>query len=246
MITLTSADATHKAWLYRVLIAILDNNKLHDLYFKGGTAAAMAGWLDRFSVDLDFDYLGDLDKLSIIRQELKKVFKDLGLEIKDESKKVPQFFLKYPNKKENERNTLKIDIVCPVPKANKYAPIKLRDIERVVICQDIDTMFANKLVAIIDRFKKNQSLAGRDIYDIHHFFLNAYSYNQAVIVERTGLTVLDFFKELEVFISDKINLTVLDQDLNSLLPYNRFKQLRKTLKAETLMFIKDEIKRLEN
>lgn len=245
MITLTAADAAHKAWLYRVLIAILNNNKLQQLYFKGGTAAAMAGWLDRFSLNLDFDYLGDLDKLSIIRQELKKVFKDLDLEIKDESKKVPQFFLKYPNKKDNERNTLKIDIVCPAPKANKYTPIKLRDIERIVICQDIDTMFANKLVAIIDRFNKNQSLAGRDIYDIHHFFLNAYSYNQAVIVERTGLSVLDFFKELEIFINNKINLIILDQDLNSLLPYKHFKQIRKTLKSETLMFIKDEIKRLE-
>jgi predicted nucleotidyltransferase component of viral defense system len=245
MITLTSTDAIHKAWLYRVLIAILDNNKLHKLYFKGGTAAAMAGWLDRFSVDLDFDYVDEPDKLNAVRQELKKVFKDLGLEIKDESKKVPQFFLKYPTKKEHERNTLKIDIVCPAPKANKYSPIKLKDIERIVICQDIDTMFANKLAAIIDRFKKNQSLAGRDIYDIHHFFLSAYSYNQAVITERTGLTVLDFFKELEIFINDKINLTVLDQDLNSLLPYKNFQQLRKTLKTETLMFIKDEIKRLE-
>ncbi len=246
MITLTNTDAIHKAWLYRMLIAIVDNNKLHDLYFKGGTAAAMTGYLDRFSVDLDFDYVGKQEDLPIIIKELKKIFKDLGLEIKDESSKVPQFFLKYPTKNPDARNTLKIDITFPAPIANKYEPVKLKDIERIVICQDISTMFANKLVAIIDRFERNKSLAGRDVYDIHHFFLNGYSYNPELIIERTGLTLIEFFNKLLTFIKKHITMTVLDQDLNFLLPYDRFRQIRKTLKIETEMLIKEEIKRLES
>ncbi|MBN2854177.1 nucleotidyl transferase AbiEii/AbiGii toxin family protein [Patescibacteria group bacterium] len=245
MITLTTTDAAHKAWLYRMLIAIVDNNKLHDLYFKGGTAAAMAGYLDRFSVDLDFDYVGKQENILVIRQELKKIFKDLGLEIKDESSKVPQFFLKYPTKNPDLRNTLKIDITFPAPLANKYEPVKLRDIERIVVCQDISTMFANKLVALIDRFERNKSLAGRDVYDIHHFFLSGYNYNSEVIIERTGLTLVEFFNKLIVFIEKHITMTVFDQDLNFLLPYDRFRQLRKTLKIETEMLIKEEIKKLE-
>jgi len=170
MITLTSADAVCKAWLYRLLVSIVDNRKLQNLYFKGGTAAAMAGHLDRSSVDLDFDYLGEKGDIEAIRQELKKVFKDLGLKIKDESAKVPQFFLKYPTNKTNARNTLKVDITFPAPLSNKYEAVRSNDIERIVICQDVSTMFANKLVAIIDRFVRHGSLAGRDIYDIHHFF----------------------------------------------------------------------------
>lgn len=245
MITLTANDAVHKAWLYRLLIAIVDNNKLHDLCFKGGTAAAMAGYLDRFSVDLNFDYVGSFEKISLVRKELKKIFKDLGLEIKDESAKVPQFFLKYPTKDPAWRNTLKIDITFPVPQANKYEAIKLRDIERMVVCQDISTMFANKLVAVMDRYERHKTLAGRDIYDIHHFFLNGYNYNQEVIIERTGLTLIVFFHKLSLFINKHINNTVLDQDLNFLLPYDRFRQLRKTLKIETEMFIKENIKNLE-
>jgi predicted nucleotidyltransferase component of viral defense system len=244
MITKTATDATHKAWLYRLLIAIVDNNNLHELYFKGGTAAAMADFLDRFSVDLDFDYVGNIKDLPTVSKELKKIFKDLGLEIKDESAKVPQFFLKYPNRNPTDRNTIKIDITFPVPKSNKYEPIKLKDIERIVVCQDISTMFANKLVAVIDRYQKNKSLAGRDIYDIHHFFLNAYNYNEDVIVERTNLNLLDFFNKLLLFINKHFTTTILDQDLNFLLPYNHFKKLRKTLKLETEMFIKEEIKRL--
>ena len=48
-------DALHKAWLYRLLEAIADNQKLVKvMYFKGGTCASMLGWLPRFSVGQDF------------------------------------------------------------------------------------------------------------------------------------------------------------------------------------------------
>lgn len=246
MITLNSQDSIHKAWLYRVLIAIVDNGKLKDLYFKGGTCAAMAGFLDRFSVDLDFDYVGDLKYLQVVRNELKKIFSDLGLGTKDESSKVPQFFLKYPTDKTSLRNTLKIDITFPAPAANIYESINLKDIGRIVVCQNISTMFANKLVAVTDRFERNNSIAGRDIYDIHHFFLNGYKYNNEVISERTGLPVIDYLKKLRNFIDSHITETLLSQDLNVLIPYERFNRYRKILKSETLMFIDDEIKRLSS
>ena len=245
MITLNSQDAVHKAWLYRVLIAIVDNANLHDLYFKGGTCAALAGFLDRFSVDLDFDYVGDQKDLAKVRLELKKIFEKLGLEIKDTSVKAPQYFLKYPNKNISGRNTLKIDITFPPPKANIYEPIRLVDIGRVVICQNIATMFANKLVAVLDRFERNNSIAGRDIYDIHYFFLNGYNYNKDVIIERTGLNLIDFFKKLSDFISKHVTEAVLNQDLNPLIPYERFNKFRKVLKREVLMFLDDEMKRLK-
>lgn len=245
MITITPQDAVHKAWLYRVLVAIVDNSRLSALYFKGGTCATLGGFLDRFSLDLDFDYVGNLQDLPSLRRELKKVFKNLGLEIKDESLKVPQFFLKYPSKNSTDRNTLKIDITFPAPQANKYQPLKLPDIGRIVVCQDITTMFANKLVALMDRYERNNSLAGRDVYDIHHFFFNAYNYRGEVIKERTNLEPLEFFKKLKLFIEKYITQTILDQDLNSLIPYERFRSLRKTLKIETVMFISEEIKRLE-
>jgi len=246
MITLNSQDAIHKAWLYRVLLAILDNINLQDLYFKGGTCASMAGFLDRFSVDLDFDYVGKQKDLLKTRYELENIFKDLGLEVKDASTKVPQFFLKYPSKGFSARNTLKIDISFPPPKANIYEPIRLVDIDRIVICQNVATMFANKLVAILDRYDKNNSIAGRDIYDIHHFFMNAYSYNKEVIIERTGLDLITFFKKLSKFIDEKVTETILSQDLNPLIPYKRFNKLRKVLKRETLMFLDDEILRLKD
>lgn len=246
MILPNPKEAKHKAWLYRLLSEVCDNKLLaSSLYFKGGTCAAMRGLLNRFSVDLDFDYVGADDDIELVRIDLEKIFKKLGLEVKEKSQRVPQYFLKY-EAKVGERSTIKIDVTMPPPKANKYEPVLLKEIDRIIYCQTIETMFANKLVALIDRYEKNTSIAGRDIYDIHHFFIEGYTYNHEVIVERRGTTALEFFKALEVFIKEKITETILDQDLNTLLPYDKFRKIRKTLKQEVLMFVRYEIVRLSS
>jgi len=240
-----SKDAVHKAWLYRLLTAIYDNQILaNSLYFKGGTCAAMLDYLDRFSIDLDFDYIAKKGELFLVRKNLEQVFKNLGLEIKDKSKKTPQYFLKYPTRP-NIRNTVKIDVTMPPPKSNKYAAVRFNEIDRIIICQTIETMFANKLVALIDRWEKNDSIAGRDLYDIHHFFMKGFGYNKEVIIERRKQKLDKFFNELINFIEKKINDKVINQDLNSLLPYESFKKIRKVLKKETLILLKDELKRVK-
>jgi len=245
MILPNAKDAIHKAWLFRLLAEIYDGPLLaNSLYFKGGTCAAMLGYLDRFSVDLDFDFVGDVAEIKEIQKQLEKVFQKLDLEIKDQSQNVPQYFLKYPTK-ENERNTLKLDISFPPPTANQYEPKEFVDIDRVINCQTIETMFANKLVALIDRYEKNEAIAGRDLYDIHHFFLQGYRYNEAVILERRKTTVLKFFQELADFVEEKITETIINQDLNVLLAPEKFQQIRRNLKRETLMFLRDELGRLK-
>jgi hypothetical protein len=188
--------------------------------------------------------VGDAVEIKETQKQLEKVFQKLSLEIKDQSQNVPQYFLKYPTK-ENERNTLKLDVSFPPPKANQYEPKEFVDIDRIINCQTMETMFANKLVALIDRYEKNEAIAGRDLYDIHHFFLQGCKYNKAVILERRKTTVVKFFQELTDFVEKKITETIINQDLNALLTPEKFRQIRKTLKRETLMFLRDEIGRLE-
>lgn len=236
-------NALHKAELYRLLIKIFDNCKLlESIYFKGGTCAAMLGFLDRFSVDLDFDLNANADK-AVLRKELHKIFQTLNLEIKDQSKKALQFFLKYQSLN-SQRNTIKLDIIDNLIKANKYKAQYLPEIDRTALCQTIETMFANKLVAVIDRYEKTKAIAGRDIYDIHYFFTHAHAYDKAVIQERRKIKSVDYLKNLHKFIKNKISNKHIDQDLNALLPYKKFKLIRTTLKIETLMLIQDEIKKL--
>lgn len=242
MILVRPEDAMHKAQLLRLLTEIADNRLLAaNLYFKGGTCAGMLGMLDRFSVDLDFDLKPDADKAKL-RREFHLIFKQLELEIKDESKKALEFFVKYKNLP-GQRNTIKIDALEMVVKANQYQPVYLAEIDRTLTCQTQETIFANKLVAPFDRYKRHHSIAGRDFYDIRHFFYQGYRYNLEIIKERTGQNRKNFFKALKRFIETRITSTVIDEDLNTLLPTEVFQKARKTLKTELLMFISEETER---
>jgi len=231
-------DTVHRAWLLRLLSAIADDRVLMEhLRFKGGTCAALRDLLDRFSVDLDFDLL-DEKKIDMVREHLEQIFKDLGLTIKDQSKTVPQYFLRYENSI-GSRNTIALDITVPPPKANTYEIVRLQAIDRFVPCQTVPTMVANKLVTPIDRFRKFKTVAGRDLYDIHHFLLQGLPWNEAVILERTGETAAVFLRSLHAFIERRVTQTVIDQDINTLLPLPEFQRVRKILKAETLRLLEE-------
>jgi len=246
MILPDRSDSLHKAWIYRILTGISDDSTLTSLlYFKGGTCAAMRELLDRFSVDLDFDYVGSLDDLSLVNNRFENIFKKLGLTIKNQSSRVPQYIVKYPNSRPNERSTLKIDVVTPPPAANTYEKVRLYEIDRILTCQTIPTMFANKLVALVDRYEKSGGIAGRDLYDINYFFQQNFRYNVDVIKERRQITsIKQYFEELYDFVQTRITQTIIDQDLNVLLPPDAFRRIRKIVKQETLVFLNDEIARL--
>lgn len=235
--------AYHKAQLYRLLIRLVDHDKIAaNIFFKGGTCSAMLGFLDRFSVDLDFDLKPEAEKKQL-RKELYSVFEDLNLRIKDESKNALQFFLRYQSPP-GQRNTVKLEILDKTFKANDYQPQYLEPIDRIAVCQTIETMFANKLVALTDRYEKKGQIAGRDVYDIHHYFSQGYDYKKEIIQERTEQTTLDYLKELRNFIENKITRKVINQDLNFLLPDEKFQVIRKTLKQETIMLVGEEIDEL--
>ena len=237
-------QARHEAYMYRLLVEILDDKYLAaNVFFKGGTCARMLEYLDRFSVDLDFDIKEGADKKRF-RNTLYPIFKNLGFEIKDESKRALQFFLKYPSLS-GERNTIKLELLDKIYRANKYEAKYFSPIDRMAMCQTIDTMFGHKLVALMDRYEQSGSIAGRDVYDIHHFFLQGYDYSAGVITERRGVSVLNYFQKLRQFINDKFTRRILEEDLNILLEYERFRQLSKYLKQETLNFIDAEIERLK-
>lgn len=238
-------DAYHKSQMLRLLTAIADDAFLvQELSFKGGTCASMLGYLDRFSIDLDFD-LKDEAKTSEIRKHLKKIFKDINLEIKDESPKVLEFLLRYETPK-NERNSLRIDVVGAKYEENKYEPKLLPEIDRVLNCQTKETMFSHKLVAVTERFSKRGSIAGRDVYDIHYFFLNGIRFIPELIKERTGKNVSQYLETLILFIKENITTELLVQDLGTLLPSEKMKMVKNNLLSETITFIEDEIRRVNN
>lgn len=120
--------------------------------------------------------------------------------------------------------------------ANVYKPQYLKEIDRYAVYQTIETMFANKLVAVIDRYEKFKTIAGRDIYDIHHFFSRGYDYSKAVIEERRKASEGKYLRELIDFIDKKVTNKIISQDLNYLLSAKQFKAIKNTLKDEVGLF----------
>lgn len=239
MLNLRPEDIIHKSQLNRLLIEIIDRPALSQvLAFKGGTCASMLGYLDRFSIDLDFDVLKNADETAL-RVELRQVFEYLGLAVVEELKDALMFRLRYPSKP-GKRSNLKVSANNQMVKANKYRVQYLAEVDRMMNCQTVETMFANKLVAVTDRHDLHGTVAGRDIYDIHHFFVHGYSYNPQVIQERTGLEPKVYFGKLSDFIKKHVTQTIINEDLNTLLPYKQFQQVRKVLIPETLSLLAKE------
>ncbi|MBI5414815.1 nucleotidyl transferase AbiEii/AbiGii toxin family protein [Candidatus Peregrinibacteria bacterium] len=238
-------DAIHKAWLLRLLTAICEHPICaRSLAFKGGTCAAMRGFLDRFSVDLDFDILAEEQDIPSLRKALETVFTNLNLTIKDSSKKIPQYFVQYPVKNPQSRNTIKIDMLFPPPKKNEYEMVRLPEIDRVMKCQTRETMVANKFVALIARSERTGKIAGRDLFDVHHFLLQGYSYNTEIIPELRQCSLQVFFRDLINFVEKNVTRTLIDQDLNVLLPLTEFRAVRNILKEEIIRLLRDELQRV--
>jgi hypothetical protein len=76
--------------------------------------------------------------------------------------------------------------------------------------------------------------------------MHGYTYHAAVIKERTGKDPQDYLEELIDFIRNHITQTVINEDLNTLLPPARFQPIRKVLLPETLSFLASERTRLAN
>jgi len=239
MIDLRPEDILHKSHLNRLLIEIIDQPVLaQNLAFKGGTCASMLGFLDRFSVDLDFDVAPAVD-LNQLRVEFRGIFAMLDLTVLKEFDKVLFYQIRY-KAEPGKRNTIKVSANNIAIAANQYKVQYFPEIDRMMNSQTIETMFANKLVAVTDRYNLHQTIAGRDIYDIHYFLVHGYTYHGPVIQERTGLSPQDYLGRLIDFIKEHVTQTIINEDLNTLLPNKRFQQIRKILIPETLSLLARE------
>ncbi len=239
MIDLRPEDVLHKSRLNRLLIEIIDQPVLaHSLAFKGGSCASMLGCLDRFSVDLDFDVAPTAD-LNQLHVEFREIFTKLELTVLKEFDKVLFYQIRY-RAESGKRNSIKVSVNNIAIASNQYKVQYFPEIDRMMYSQTIETMFANKLVAITDRYEVHKTIAGRDIYDIHYFLVHGYAYHKPVIKERTGLSPNEYFGRLIDFIKEHVTQTIINEDLNTLLPNKQFQQIRKILIPETLSLLARE------
>ncbi|MEI7562727.1 MAG: nucleotidyl transferase AbiEii/AbiGii toxin family protein [bacterium] len=129
--------------------------------------------LDRFSTDIDLDII-DINQESFIVQYMKELLIKFG-DIKNETlgKNLHRWIFRYDEKSMN----IKIELNKRIWTNNTY---KLQKIDSIAIaCMTPDCIFANKLVALSERF------VNRDLYDVYFFFREKFPINEALITERT-------------------------------------------------------------
>jgi len=84
---------------------------------------------------------------------------------------------------------IKIDINRNIWKNNQY---EITDFYGTAVkMQNPTTLFSNKLVALSERF------TNRDIYDVYFFFNHLFEPNPALIKERTGKEMYEFYSDLK-------------------------------------------------
>lgn len=237
MIPIRPQEIRHKAMIIKLLTAIADTPKLTKaLRFKGGTCAALSGFLDRFSVDVDFDFWPTFDE-NTYRKEFHSIFKACGFRVDEESKKALSFILKY-NSLPGSRNTLKVDALDIIWKANVYEPRFFPEIQRTFVSQTLETIVSNKLVTPFDRYKKHRTIAGRDFFDIYTFLSRGYGYIPELLIERTGKSPNRVFSDLISFTKRHLTEQLINEDLNVLLPPETFQSIRGSLREELIALLK--------
>ena len=171
----------HRQILVRILKDIFSDHELaQSLVFKGGTMAYLFYDLPRFSVDLDFDLLGD--SVLGLRDKIKSILEKYGTIKQDDDKRYSLFFLlSY----EIGSHNIKIDI----NKRNFGSKYEVKNYLGIDIpVMQSEYMVANKLVAMYERMEE----ATRDIFDVHYFLSKHFEFDKQIIKERTGLEYHDF------------------------------------------------------
>lgn len=176
--------------MFDILKDIYNSSVSKNLIFKGWTLCYFLYWLNRFSTDLDFDLIWELNEEQLF-QEIKKILSQKW-KIKEEyNKRFTIFFLF--SYWESDMN-IKIEINKRTRANNKHTIKNFFWIDIPVM--EESTIFANKLVALTDRKK----MVNRDIYDVYFFFKNNWPMNEILVFERTQKTYKEYLEFLLVFL----------------------------------------------
>lgn len=180
----------HRIKLYELLVAIYSSKYGKHFWFTWWTLAYFLFWLERFSTDLDFDILWTIDDQTFTK-DMSDIF-SAHATIKDMYNKNYTYFrlLNY----ESWQMNIKIEGNKRYIKSNKY---ELHNFYwQTILCMTKECAFANKLIALLER---NRTVS-RDLFDIHFFFKQWCTIDEAVLQEKTGKNIQDYLILVKTFI----------------------------------------------
>ncbi len=210
------------------------------LGFKGGTCAYFFYGLPRFSVDLDFDLLKDIDEKNK-KNIFEKIISIIGKYGKVKDSQIKQFtifaLLSYGDDDHNIKIEISTRCLLPNPmdfyKLEEYLGISMLVAKK-------EYLFAGKLSALILR----GDMAMRDVYDIYFFGKNNWDFDKKTVELLTK-------KDFSEYILSSISLVELIKEsqllggLGELVDEKEKKWIKQNLKKEVLFILKNYQKIIE-
>ena len=217
----------HRQVMYALLVALTQSKYQSILGFKGGTLAYFFHELPRFSTDLDFDLLTEVDE-QLFLSDLIDVCKNYGV-VKDAYDKEFTIFLLL-NYAEHEMN-IKIEINKRIRENDHFSFQSLYGNQ--MLCMEASDIFTNKLVALLER----KRTVSRDLFDIHFFLQKGFQINEELLLERTGKKSDLYLPEVSDFIKRHFNTTNLLAGLGELISEKQKSFVKERLVSKTLGMI---------
>lgn len=180
----------HRNIMLNILVDIYRDFDLGTSFvFKWGTACYFVYGLDRFSTDLDFDLIGEIDE-SLILEKINTIIWKYGT-VKNVYNKRNTLFslLSYGDIDHN----IKIEISKRWIRGS-YHKENWHSLSMLVM--DESSIFTNKLFALTNR----ASLANRDIYDIYYFFRKWVDFDQDLLEQLTTKNYKEYFRDIILFL----------------------------------------------
>lgn len=237
-------------WLIQILNSIADDGLLKTkLALKGGTALNLFHFnLPRLSVDADLNFIGDVDRETVLRERIEiemriqQLLQSLGLTLFRNPKAHAggKMVWRYPSALGNQGNVeIDLNFMYRIP----LLPLERRDsiilanqqVSKMQVL-DIHEIAAGKFSALIDRS------AGRDFFDAYHLF--EYK-NMQLEKLRQCFVIYAAISSKKNFLSIDMNQIVIDgQDLkNKLIPVLKQNYSSNfTSYAEWIRHISDKVK----
>ena len=194
------------------------------LVLKGGTAINLFfANLPRLSVDIDLDYIGQLDREStlkerpIVEQAIRQVVGGLRYRTQDGTNEhaLSELYLNYRNhagrddRIEVETNFLMR--VCVLPPKIRTAAKAAREAECQFPVLAIEELMAGKLKALIERSHP------RDLYDTYHFLKSQVVHDSHILRKITTLLASTLDHDLRTYGTDRLDEAFSDRSLRDLL-----------------------------
>jgi len=195
--------------------------------FKGGTAALLFYNLPRLSLDLDLDVLKPITEEERDKIETKLIKRG---KIKEQADKRHTLF--YLFSYEEGKPNIKLEFNRRVWENNSYVEKLLLGTEIKVA--DEATLFTNKLVALTDR----KEFVARDLFDVNFFLEQSFPLSEAIVKERTGMSLAKLLEKTIDFIKQNYNSQNVLDGLGEVLN-------KKQKNWVKLNLIEDTIKKLE-